>query len=63
MENLLRKKLYEQYGTDNDEELAEQGFFPEYIALTENFQITPEGITFYYNPYDRSDAMHSGPSK
>ena len=25
--------------------------FPEYIALTENFQITPEGITIYYNPY------------
>ena len=51
MEKLLREKLYTQYGTDNDEGLAEQGFFPEYIALTENFQITPEGITFYYNPY------------
>lgn len=51
MEKLLREKLYAQYGTDNDEGLAEQGFFPEYIALTENFQITPEGITFYYNPY------------
>ena len=32
--------------------LAERGFFPEYISLTENFRITPEGITFYYNPYD-----------
>ena len=51
MEKLLREKLYAQYGTDNDEGLAKQGFFPEYIALTENFQITPEGITFYYNPY------------
>ena len=36
----------------NDDELAERGFFPEYISLTENFRITPEGITFYYNPYD-----------
>lgn len=52
MEKLLREKLYARYGTDNDEGLAEQGFFPEYIALTENFQITPEGITFYYNPYE-----------
>lgn len=52
MEALLRKKLYEQYGADSDEELAAQGFFPEYISLTENFQITPEGITFFYNPYD-----------
>lgn len=52
MEKLLRSKLYEQYGTDNDEGLAEQGFFPEYISLTENFRITPEGITFYYNPYE-----------
>lgn len=51
MESLLRKKLYEQYDTDSDNGLAEKGFFPEDIALTENFQITPEGITFYYNPY------------
>ena len=27
MEKLLREKLYTQYGTDNDEGLAEQGFF------------------------------------
>ncbi|MZK05547.1 DUF3298 domain-containing protein, partial [Enterobacter hormaechei] len=33
------------------EALDEQGFFPEYIALTENFQITPEGITNNNNPY------------
>lgn len=52
METLLRRKLCEQYEAANDEELAERGFFPEYISLTENFRITPEGITFYYNPYD-----------
>ena len=46
------KAAVEQYGADSDEELAAQGFFPDYISLTENFQVTPEGITFYYNPYD-----------
>ena len=25
---------------------------PEIIGVTENFLVTPEGITFYYNPYD-----------
>ena len=29
-----------------------QGFFPEYISTTENFEVTEDGITFYYNPYD-----------
>lgn len=52
METLLRKKLYEEYETDSDEGLSEQGFFPESIALTENFQIGPAGITFIYNPYE-----------
>ena len=52
MEVLLRKKLYEEYETDSDDGLTEQGFFPEYIALTENFLIDSTGITFYYNPYD-----------
>ena len=52
MEALLRRKLCEQYEAANDDELAERGFFPEYISLTENLRITPEGITFYYNPYD-----------
>lgn len=52
MEELLRKKLYEEYETDSDDGLAGQGFFPEYIGLTENFQIFPDGITFLYNPYD-----------
>lgn len=52
MEILLRRKLYAQYDTDSDEGLAAQGFFPEDIALTENFEVTPDGITFHYNPYD-----------
>lgn len=52
MEKLLREKLYQQYATDSDEGLSAAGFFPEYIALTENFMITPDGITFFYNPYE-----------
>lgn len=35
-----------------DEGLVAQGFFPEYISTTENFEVTEDGITFYYNPYD-----------
>lgn len=41
-----------QYGAADDEELAQRGFFPETIAPTENFEVTPEGIVFHYNPYD-----------
>ena len=39
-------------GPADDEELAQRGFFPETIAPTENFEVTPEGIVFHYNPYD-----------
>lgn len=52
LDGLIRKGIAEQYGASTDEELTRAGFFPEYIAPTENFRITPEGITFYYNPYD-----------
>lgn len=49
---LIRNKLYDMYGVTGDEGLTEQGFFPEYIDVTENFRVTPEGISFLYNPYD-----------
>ena len=49
---LIRNKLYEQFGVTGDEGLVAQGFFPEYISTTENFEVTEDGITFYYNPYD-----------
>lgn len=52
LDKLIRNKLYAQFQVTNDDGLAEQGFFPEYIGTTENFAVTPEGITFYYNPYD-----------
>ncbi|WP_417016222.1 RsiV family protein [Alistipes sp.] len=52
LDALIREKIAEQYHATTDEELTEAGFFPEYIAPTENFLITPEGMTFYYNPYD-----------
>ena len=48
----FRNKLYEQFGVTGDEGLVAQGFFPEYISTTENFEVTEDGITFYYNPYD-----------
>lgn len=52
LDTLIREKIAAQYRASTDEELVQAGFFPEYIAPTENFQITDEGITFFYNPYD-----------
>ena len=52
LEERIKAKLREQYGAADDEELAQRGFFPETIAPTENFEVTPEGIVFHYNPYD-----------
>lgn len=49
---LIRRKLYEMFRVEDDEGLTAVGFFPEQIALTENFRIMPQGITFVYNPYD-----------
>ena len=48
----IKAKLYERYGAAGDEELAQRGFFPEAIAPTENFEVTPDGIVFHYDPYD-----------
>ncbi len=52
LDRLIRRKLYGQYGVLDDEGLAAAGFFPEYIASTDNFRVTPEGIVFSYNPYE-----------
>lgn len=52
LETFIRHDLYQQYEARSDEELEAKGFFPEYIGMTENFLVTEEGITFYYNPYD-----------
>ena len=49
---MIREKIAAQYQASTDDELSEAGFFPEYIAPTENFLISESGITFYYNPYD-----------
>lgn len=51
-DTLIREKIATQYHAATDDELVEAGFFPEYIAPTENFLLRPDGITFYYNPYD-----------
>lgn len=52
LDQLIRGKIREQFEAHDDAELEAKGFFPEYIGTTENFLVTPEGITFYYNPYD-----------
>lgn len=52
IDSLIRAKLYERYGVHSDDELSARGFFPEYIGATDNFSVTPEGITFHYNPYE-----------
>ncbi|MDE6508161.1 MAG: DUF3298 and DUF4163 domain-containing protein [Alistipes sp.] len=49
---LIRAKLCRTYGAANDAELSAAGFFPEYISVTDNFRITPEGMIFHYNPYE-----------
>lgn len=51
---LIRKKLYEKYNASNDQELSDNGFFPEYLSVTDNFRVTPDGVTFLYNPYEIS---------
>lgn len=48
----LRGKLCAQYGVEDDEGLAQAGFFPEALRPTDNFEVTPEGLVFHYNPYD-----------
>lgn len=49
---VIRTKLCAQYGVTGDEGLAEAGFFPQAIGVSENFTLTPEGMVFHYNPYD-----------
>lgn len=48
----IRTKLCERFGASDDAGLAAAGLFPDYIAVTENFLVTPDGITFLYNPYE-----------
>lgn len=52
LDRAIREKIADQYGAVSDDELSDLGFFPEYIRPTENFRITPEGISFCYNPYE-----------
>lgn len=52
LDERIRTKLYERYGATDDPGLSVAGLFPDYIAATENFLVTPDGITFLYNPYE-----------
>ena len=49
---LIRTKLREQYDAADDQELAEIGFFPEYIHVTDNIRVMPQSLIFHYNPYE-----------
>ncbi len=44
---LIRTKLYEKYDATADRE-----FFPERLFVTDNFRVTPEGVTFRYDQED-----------
>jgi hypothetical protein len=50
--DMLEKKYSEIRFLDEEEPLTEAGLFDDHIHPTENFQITEEGITFFYNPYE-----------
>lgn len=52
LDALIRTQLYEQYDAQSDKELSTLGFFPECIATTENFRLTPTELTLFYNPYE-----------
>lgn len=52
LQALIRTKLCQTYNAANDEDLSAAGFFPDYISVTDNFRITPEGMIFHYNPYE-----------
>jgi hypothetical protein len=43
------KKLRATYDIPPDKPLTDVDFFVERLELTENFGITPSGITFFYN--------------
>lgn len=49
---LIRRKILTKYEADDDEALAGKGFFPEYIDVTDNLRLTPDSVTFYFNPYE-----------
>ena len=48
LNRLIREDIYEQYGVRSDEELETLRDACE----SKRDLVTPEGITFYYNPYD-----------
>ena len=49
---LIHSKLLDMFLVEDDDGLTRVGFFPDQIAITENFRVTNNGITFVYNPYD-----------
>lgn len=47
----IHKKICEKYETE-ESDLSDAGFFSDPIAVTDNFRLTSEGLTFHYNPYE-----------
>lgn len=53
LRDLLLAKLIETLGVNSAEELEYAGVFSyQVLEVTNNFYFTPEGIVFYYNPYE-----------
>ena len=52
IDELIVQKLCKKYNVADRGELGTRGFFPDVIGPTENFFLTQDSITFYYNPYD-----------
>lgn len=50
---MLLEALKVKFAVDSVEALAEKGvYFYEEAKMGPNFYLTPEGVTFYFNPYD-----------
>lgn len=50
---LLLQALMTSFGVERVEELADKGvYFYEEAKMGENFYLTQEGVTFFFNPYD-----------
>ncbi len=49
----IQTKLMQQYKVQELDDLSKEGFFsPQEIVPNENFQITPMGLRYCYNPYE-----------
>lgn len=52
LSEILTKSLRKQYGMNEKDILADNGFFVEKIDPSSNYYLTNKGIGFVYNPYE-----------